>query len=78
MHHLLITIGSHGDTHPFIGIGQRLRQRGHRVTLAANGTFGPLITQAGLEFEELGTAEEFRKALDLPDVWHPIKGFRVK
>ena len=31
MHHLLITIGSHGDTHPFIGIGEKLRDRDAEV-----------------------------------------------
>jgi rhamnosyltransferase subunit B len=77
MHHLLVTIGSHGDTHPFIGIGQRLRERGHRVTLIANGTFESLARDAGFAFVELGTAEEFRKALDLPNMWHPVKGFKA-
>src|SRR4051794_25849792 len=77
MHHVLVTIGSHGDTHPFVGLGTRLRERGgHRVTLVANGTFEPLARAAGLEFEELGTAEEYRKALELPDMWHPLKGFK--
>jgi UDP:flavonoid glycosyltransferase YjiC (YdhE family) len=77
MHHLLITIGSHGDTHPFVGLGTRLRNRGHRVTLAANGLFAPLIEKAGLEFVELGTAEEYLQALQEPDLWHPIKGFKT-
>src|SRR5947209_17645407 len=77
MHHLLITIGSHGDTHPFVGLGRRLRERGHRVTLAANGTFAPLIEKAGLEFVELGTEEEFRQAINQPDLWHPVKGPRT-
>jgi UDP:flavonoid glycosyltransferase YjiC (YdhE family) len=77
MHHLLITIGSHGDTHPFVGLGIRLRERGHRVTLAANGAFRGLVQGAGLEFAELGTVEEFRAALAHPDVWHPLKGFRT-
>ncbi len=77
MHHLLVTIGSHGDTHPFIGLGARLRARGHRVTVAANDHFEPIIRAAGLDFAELGTAEEFRKALDLPDMWHPMKSFRT-
>src|SRR5438270_8397559 len=77
MHHLLLTIGSHGDTHPFIGLGRRLLDRGHRVTLAANETFGPTITAAGLEFVELGTAEEYRSAIANPDIWHPRKGFKA-
>ena len=77
MHHLLVTLGSHGDTHPFIGIGRRLLARGHRVTLAANGAFESMVRTAGLEFAELGTAEEFGKALAMPDLWHPTKGPRI-
>ena len=77
MHHLLITIGSHGDTHPFIGIGQRLRERGHEVTLAANEAFGPIARAAGLNFAELGTREEYHAALGNPDLWHPRRGFRA-
>ena len=79
MHHLLITIGSHGDTHPFIGIGAKLLERGHRVTLVANGHFEPLIRAAGLEFVELGTAKEYLEHIESPnsDLWHPVKGFRA-
>ncbi len=77
MHHLLVTIGSHGDTHPFVGLGARLRERGHRVTVAANGAFRQMIERAGLEFEELGTAEEYWGALRNPDIWHPVKGFKT-
>jgi UDP:flavonoid glycosyltransferase YjiC (YdhE family) len=77
MHHLLITLGSHGDVHPFVGLGIRLQQRGHRVTLAANGLFQSMVQKAGLEFAELGTGEDFHAALHHPDLWHPRKGFRA-
>src|SRR5207248_558546 len=33
---LLVPIGSHGDVHPFIGIGLALRARGHRVRVIVN------------------------------------------
>jgi len=77
MHHLLVTLGSHGDVHPFVGLGMRLRQRGHRVTLAANRVFQPVVEKAGLEFAELGTEDDFHAALHHPDLWHPRKGFRA-
>ena len=76
-HHLLVTIGSHGDTHPFIGLGIELRRRGHRVTLIANGAFESLARAADLEFAPLGTAEKFREVLDDPNLWHPVRGFRA-
>ena len=79
MHHLLVTIGSHGDTHPFIAIGAKLRERGHRVTVVANGHFEPLIRAEGLEFIQLGTAEEYLAHIGSPDskLWHPVHGFKA-
>ena len=46
---LLVPFGSHGDVHPFIGLGQALRARGHRVTYLINEYFGPLIRGLGFE-----------------------------
>ena len=77
MHHLLVTLGSHGDTHPFIGLGLRLQQRGHRVTIGANELFGPLIKNVGLEFEQIGSAEEFNNAIANPALWKPMTAFKT-
>jgi len=70
---LLIALGSHGDVHPFVGIGLRLRERGHHVAVAANEYFKPLIDHASLEFVEVGTADEYRKLATNPDLWHPTR-----
>ena len=43
---LLLTIGSAGDVHPFIGIGQKLCDRGHDVRVIVNPHFGELVTRA--------------------------------
>lgn len=71
---LLIAIGSHGDVHPFIGIGRGLAQRGHRVRLAANEIFGQTIEKAGLTHLTLGTRDDFRTIQSNPDVWHQQRG----
>jgi UDP:flavonoid glycosyltransferase YjiC (YdhE family) len=73
-----MTLGSHGDVHPFVGIGRALHQRGHRVTFATNGFFEPLAQRAGLDaFHELGTADEYRLLAKSDDLWHRKKGFKV-
>ena len=36
-HFLLLPVGSHGDIHPFVGIGAGLRARGHRVSAGIAG-----------------------------------------
>src|ERR1043165_8567632 len=71
MHMLLVTLGSAGDVHPFVGLGIKLRQRGHRVTLVTSGYFQPLVQRTGLEFEALGTREEFIELASKRDLWHP-------
>jgi rhamnosyltransferase subunit B len=71
---LLIALGSHGDVHPFVGIGRRLRQRGHHVAVAANEYFKPLIDHAGLEFLALGTADEYRALATDKNLWDPMRG----
>ncbi|HVT91027.1 MAG TPA: nucleotide disphospho-sugar-binding domain-containing protein [Tepidisphaeraceae bacterium] len=75
MNIFLFTIGSHGDVHPFVGLGLSLRDRGHDVTLITNGHFSGLAAKAGLQFVELGTDEQFRTLMDDPDLWHPTRGF---
>lgn len=75
MHVLLFTIGSHGDVHPFVGLGITLRRRGHRVTLITNEHFKPLAQKAGIEFAQMGSDEHFRQMLNDPDLWHKYRGF---
>jgi rhamnosyltransferase subunit B len=74
---LLTPIGSHGDVHPFVGLGMELRRRGHDVTLITNPLYQPMIERVGLPFVPVGTAEEFRTAIEDPLVWHPTKGFKL-
>ncbi|MDB5327349.1 MAG: hypothetical protein JWM57_2918 [Phycisphaerales bacterium] len=71
---LLLTIGSHGDVHPFVGIGRALRERGHTVRLVTNGAFRELVERAGLGFVGIGDAEMFREVQSNPDIWHPSRG----
>ena len=38
---LVVPMGSHGDVHPFLGLGEALRERGHHVTFLLIEHFGP-------------------------------------
>lgn len=77
MNALLIAIGSHGDVHPFVGLGLALRARGHDVTVVTNPHFEPLVRRVGLDFSPLGTREEYEQMAHNPNLWHPIKGFHL-
>ncbi len=74
---LLIPIGSSGDVHPFVGLGVALRRRGHQVTIVTNAHFEPLARGEGLDFEALGTEEDYRSTLKNPDLWDPRRGFAL-
>ena len=74
MKFLLCPVGSAGDVHPFLGLGETLAQRGHRVQVITSGYFEPTVRRVGLEFLELTTAEEFLRLANHPDLWHPRKG----
>ena len=71
---LLVTIGSHGDVHPFVGLGAKLRDRGHDVTLMASARFESLARNERLNFTPFGTVEEYHELTKNPDLWHPRKG----
>lgn len=77
MRYLLITLGSHGDVHPFVGLALALKRRGHGVALMTSGYFAELIRRTGVECIELGSAEEFEKVSDNPDLWNPRKALKV-
>lgn len=74
---LLMPVGSHGDVHPFVALGQALQSRGHDCTLITSAYFESLANKAGLPFVGIGTAADFQKCLDHPDMWHPTRGFRA-
>jgi sterol 3beta-glucosyltransferase len=60
---LIVTAGSRGDVAPFTGLGQRLRDAGHDVALAAHDRFAGLVREAGLEHRTLpGDAEQLSRA----------------
>lgn len=77
LHIALVAVGSHGDVHPFIGLGIRLVARGHRVTVLTNGHFESLVTRNGLEYLSIGTSAEYLDIGTDPDFWNGRKAFHV-
>ncbi len=71
---LLFPFGTQGDVRPLVSIGATLRDRGHDILLAANPRFEGMARAAELDFEPLGTVEEYTAVLDNPDLWHPRRG----
>jgi rhamnosyltransferase subunit B len=76
-HFVVITWGSVGDVHPFLGIATALKSRGNRVTFLTNLAFEELAVDAGLDFYAIGNVADAQAILSNPDLWHPRKGFEL-
>ncbi|XP_010547048.1 PREDICTED: sterol 3-beta-glucosyltransferase UGT80A2-like isoform X2 [Tarenaya hassleriana] len=51
---VILIVGTRGDVQPFVAIGKRLQEYGHRVRLATHANFKEFVLTAGLEFYPLG------------------------
>ncbi|KAG8390692.1 hypothetical protein BUALT_Bualt01G0110000 [Buddleja alternifolia] len=51
---VILIVGTRGDVQPFVAIGKRLQEDGHRVRLATHSNFKEFVLSAGLEFFPLG------------------------
>lgn len=77
MKHLFVAVGSVGDVYPYLGIGHRLRQRGHDVALIASPYYEKQVRDLDLELIPLGTVEDQLEMIHHPLAWHRNKGWRV-
>ena len=74
MNTLLITLGSHGDIHPFIAMGKSLRERGHGVVVASNPYYEEQIARTGLPFEPFGERLDLKAMIEDHKVMDPNRG----
>jgi rhamnosyltransferase subunit B len=74
---VITAIGSAGDVHPFIGIGQTLVRRGHRIVFCTHPQFAALAVQHGFAFVPIGTWDGYAQAVASPALWNPRTSFRT-
>lgn len=77
MRTVVIALGSAGDVHPFLGIGLALQKRGHHVAFLTNSYFESIVRRAGLDFYPIGTAADYERATQDPNLWDPHRGLAV-
>lgn len=70
---LLFPMGSFGDIHPYLGLGLRLKERGHRVVVAANVFFQRVFRSHGLDFIPLQTSSDYETFYGRPEHGQPAK-----
>jgi len=77
MTHILLTaFGTSGSVFPFIWLGRKLVERGHRVSMIAAAVYGPRVAAAGIEFFP-PAGDELALMLADPDLWNPDHSTRV-
>jgi rhamnosyltransferase subunit B len=72
---IVVGLGSFGDVHPMVGLTLALKERGWKTVLVAPVIFKDLAGRLAIDFVGLGHEDEYRAALDDPDLWHPVRGF---
>ena len=70
----ITTGGSHGDVHPFLGIGCELARRGHEIIVFAHPSYASDIERAGLGHVPIGAEVDQQAVLRDPRLMHPRKG----
>lgn len=76
MHAILVSVGSMGDTLPFIIIGRALRERGHRVTLVGNAHFIDMFRKEGFEYAESLSEEQYQVFLEGQVNWSGARALK--
>lgn len=74
---LLAPLGSHGDVHPFIGLGLALKARGHDVHIITSPVFQDLIECHDFAFAPVGTTDDFEKMLINENLWKPRRSMKT-
>ena len=57
--HTIQVCGTRGDVQPFIGIGLKLKEYGHRVRLASHKVFESSYMMNGWDFDVMSKIESF-------------------
>ncbi len=77
MRFLFTPNGTYGDIHPYLGIAERLKSRGHEVIFLCNPHFSELIEGCGFGFVALRTKEELKEYWDDPDMWSRLNYYKL-
>ncbi|OYU98164.1 MAG: hypothetical protein CFE45_17550 [Burkholderiales bacterium PBB5] len=74
---LVATVGSVGDMHPFLGLGQALQRQGQDVRFMASPVHAARVHDSGLAFQPMGSAASFEAVADDPALWDPRTAMTV-
>lgn len=74
---LLTPNGTYGDLHPYLGIAEESRRRGHQVTFLCNPFYADLVNGSGFELVPVGTVAELQEYWHHPDMWSRLRYWKL-
>jgi rhamnosyltransferase subunit B len=76
MHAIMVSMGSMGDTLPFVVMGRALRERGHRVTLIGNAHFIDMFRNEGFDYAESLSEQQYDAFLNGQINWSGVRALK--
>lgn len=71
---IIISCGSGGDVLPFLYLGRRLKERGHKVTLLSHHCYNESASRSGLDFVPLDSPSEYGQFIEDQPLLNTPKG----
>ncbi|NDY92663.1 nucleotide disphospho-sugar-binding domain-containing protein [Ideonella livida] len=75
--HVVATLGSAGDLHPFLAVARALAEQGHAVLFLGGELHREEVQAQGVPFEAVVDAATMTRCAQHPGLWHPLGGFGV-
>jgi rhamnosyltransferase subunit B len=77
VHIIVIAIGTAGDVHPLLGLSSAFVKHGHRVSFCTSPAFADSVERCGLRLIPAGTVEDYRAAVNDPNMWNPRRSLKT-
>lgn len=73
---ILVSMGSMGDTMPFVVVGRAMQERGHDITLIGNEHFTEMFKSVGFEFAASLTEQQYQDFLHGQAEWSGLRALK--
>jgi rhamnosyltransferase subunit B len=77
LRYIFVPLGSAGDINPLIWLARLMAGRGHEVAMVIQAAMGDASRRAGLPTFTTGSVAQQESVARNPDLWHPLRAFRL-
>lgn len=75
--YVFVPLGSAGDVNPLVWLARLMQARGHEVCMVVQAGMAEYSMRAGIRTLPAGSAAQQEMVVRNPDLWHPMKAFRL-